>query len=123
MKDRNPSHGGAHVSACGALALMSCCSLFVGAGSPASAAAARSTTVSVADLNLSTATGLQAARDRIHETARRLCEKVIDPWALWHQPDYIQCVNKATSDAVAQLRGPVRAANAASHAHGLHETP
>jgi len=86
---------------------------------PANAADKVSATVSVADLDLSTDKGMQAARDRLHATARRLCEKVVDPSSLSHHSDYVHCVDEATTAAVAQLTGPLLAANAKSHAEIL----
>ena len=104
------------------LALMALCALFVvaavGKQSPASAAD-KSATVSLANLDLSTETGMQAARERIHQTARRLCQKVVNPWSLSHQPDYVRCVNDATTAAVGQLQGMLLVANAHSPAKGL----
>jgi len=82
---------------------------------PANAADKASAMVSVADLDLSTDKGMQAARDRLNATARQLCEKVIDPASLSIHSDYVHCVDEATTAAVAQLTGPVLAANAKSH--------
>ena len=82
---------------------------------PANAADKATATVSVADLDLSTDKGMQAARDRLNATARQLCEKVIDPASLSIHSDYVHCVDEATTAAVAQLTGPVLAANAKSH--------
>ena len=70
-------------------------------------AAEKSTIVSIADLDLSTGNGMEAARERVHEAARHLCKKVVDPWSLSHQPDYVQCVNETTADAVTQLQAAV----------------
>ena len=82
---------------------------------PANAADKATATVSVADLDLSTDKGMQAARDRLYATARRLCQKVVDPSSLSIHSDYAHCVDEATTAAVAQLTGPVLAANAKSH--------
>lgn len=81
----------------------------------ANAADKATATVSVADLDLSTDKGMQAARDRLNATARRLCEKVVDPASLSIYSDYVHCVDEATTAAVAQLTGPVLAANAKAH--------
>ena len=67
-------------------------------------AAEKSTVVSIADLDLSTEKGMEAARERVHEAARQLCKKVVDPWSLSHHPDYVQCVDETTADAVTQLQ-------------------
>jgi UrcA family protein len=106
----------------GKLALMALCSLLlIGAIAkqlPASAAD-KSAAVSLADLDLSTEKGMQAARDRLHQTARWLCQRVVNPWSLSHQSDYVRCVNNATSAAVARLQEPQRVANAKAHAQGV----
>ncbi len=82
---------------------------------PANAADKASATVSVVDLDLSTDQGMQAARDRLSATARKLCEKVVDPSSLSIHSDYVHCVDESTTAAVAQLTGPVLAANAKAH--------
>ena len=103
------------------LALMAVVSLalMAGIGSqfPASAAE-KSTVVSISDLDLSTEKGMQSARERVHETARQLCKKVVDPWSLSHQPDYVQCVDETTADAVTQLQGRQLVANANTNLPG-----
>ncbi len=81
-------------------------------------AAEKSTIVSIADLDLSTEKGMQAARERVHEAARQLCKKVVDPWSLSHQPDYVQCVDETTTDAVTQLQGRQLLANVNNSALG-----
>ena len=104
------------------LAMTAVCALFmiavIGKQLPAYAAD-KSEAVSLADLDLSTEKGMQAARDRIHQTARRLCQRVVNPWSLSHQTDYVRCVNDATSAAVGKLQGLVLVANAHSLAKGL----
>jgi UrcA family protein len=98
------------------VALLGLCGLLlsaaIGTPMPADAATERSATVRIADLDLSTANGMQAARDRIHETAKRLCQQVINPWSISHQTDFVQCVNDATTTTVAQLKGPIQVENA-----------
>jgi UrcA family protein len=98
------------------LALMGLCIVFLTAAIakqlPAQAADA-SATVSLSGLNLSTEKGMQTARDRLHETAVRLCGKVVNPWGLSAHDDYIRCVDDATTAAVTQIQGLVRVANAA----------
>jgi len=83
----------------------------IGKQLPAQAADAVAT-VSIADLDLSTDKGMQTARDRVNETARRLCKKVIDPWALSHHSQYVRCVGDATSAALEQIRGQALVASA-----------
>jgi UrcA family protein len=99
------------------LALMGLCILLLTAAIakqlPAQAADA-SATVSLAGLDLSTAKGMQTARDRLHETAVRLCRKAVDPWSLSAHDDFVHCVDDATIAAVGQIQqGLVRVANAA----------
>jgi len=110
-------------SAYSKLALMALCSVFmiaaIGKQLPANAADKKSQVVSVADLDLSTEEGMKAARERLHQTARKLCGQVVDPWSLSHHPDYLQCVKDTTTAAVAKLQGPLMVANAKSHAQGL----
>jgi UrcA family protein len=76
---------------------------------------ARTATVSVADLDLATAAGMQKARDRLHATARHLCGRVVDPWAVSHQQDYVACVDATLASALAQLPSPAVAANSTGH--------
>jgi UrcA family protein len=68
--------------------------------------------VSVADLDLSTSAGMDAARDRLHQTARGLCSQVADsqdPY-LTQKPTFIACVDDTLTDALRQINGPARAA-------------
>jgi UrcA family protein len=101
----------------GRLALMTLCTVLVGAAIakqlPAQAAEP-SAAVSLSDLDLSSEKGMQEARKRVHQTAQRLCGKVVDPWALSHHEDYVRCVDEATTAAVVQLHGLMLAANAKS---------
>jgi len=53
---------------------------------------ARAQTVSLTDLNLSTVAGQEAARERIHQMARRLCTQVEDELDLSHHANYVKCV-------------------------------
>jgi UrcA family protein len=77
--------------------------------------AARTAVVSVADLDLATEAGMQVARARLHATARRLCRRVVDPWAVSHQQDYVACVDATLAAALAQLPAPAVAANSTAH--------
>jgi UrcA family protein len=78
-----------------------------------------SATVSLAGLNLATDKGMQEARDRVHEKARHLCDRVIDPWSLSHQADYVHCVDDTVATAINQLQVAVRVAAAKPKAPGL----
>jgi UrcA family protein len=78
-------------------------------------AAETSTVVSLADLDLSTEKGMEAARERVHQAARKLCKRMMDPWSLSQQPDdpdYVQCVDETTADAVTNLQRHQLLANA-----------
>jgi len=63
----------------------------------------RSTTVSFADLDLTTAAGRQVAQQRLHEAARRLCARLSDSADLGHQPHFVACVERASAIAMRQL--------------------
>jgi UrcA family protein len=71
-------------------------------------AESRSKTVSLAGLDLSTPEGVDAARDRLHQTARHLCSQLAGADDLWHQPNYVKCVDDATANAVQQLSNPAQ---------------
>jgi UrcA family protein len=71
----------------------------------------KSATISLQDLDLTTEEGMRAARERVHQAARRLCGQVVKPWSISHQPDYVACVAATTNAAVAQLHVPAVAAN------------
>jgi UrcA family protein len=73
------------------------------------ASSAKSTSISVADLDLSTSAGVQAARARLHQAARKLCDEVLEPSSVSHQPDFVRCVDQAMAEATAQLEGPMLA--------------
>lgn len=66
--------------------------------------------VSLADLNLSTPQGVRAARERLRETARRLCSDVQDSRDLGHQPHFVACVQETLADALRHVQIPVVAA-------------
>lgn len=97
------------------LALISLCIVFLTAAIakqlPAQAADAIAI-VSLADLDLGTEKGRQAARDRLNETARRLCKQVVNPWSLSHHTQYVRCVDDATAAAAVQIQDQARLADA-----------
>jgi UrcA family protein len=70
---------------------------------PVPAADTRAASVSLADLDLSTPEGARAARDRLHETARRLCSRLVDLQDLSHQPNFVACVDEALAHALRQV--------------------
>jgi len=82
---------------------------------PAPALETRAARVSLADLDLSTPEGVRAARDRLHETARRLCSQLEDMRSVAHQPTFVKCVDESLEDALRQITGPLLASVPASH--------
>jgi UrcA family protein len=66
----------------------------------------RSSAVSLAGLDLSTPAGANAARERVHEAARVVCNRAKDPYALAPHWDYVNCVASAEKGALQQLKGP-----------------
>jgi UrcA family protein len=76
------------------------------------AAVSRSARVSLADLDLSTAEGAQAARERIQATARRLCRQFIDPLDLDVHASFVACVDRAVAAALRQITPPTLARDA-----------
>jgi len=79
--------------------------------SPAAAGVeTRTSNLSLADLDLSTPAGVDAARDRLQQTARRWCSQVADRQDLSHQPNFIACMDETLAAALRQINGPVRAA-------------
>jgi UrcA family protein len=119
MNDSNRSNGNPHDSPYGKLTLMTLCAMSLIAGIcrqiPAHADE-KSAVVSLADIDLSTTQGVERARARIHRKAGQLCSKVVDPWSLSHQPDYVRCVDSATAAAMQQLNASAMLANAPSDA-------
>jgi UrcA family protein len=81
------------------------------AQSPAAAGVeTRTSNLSLAGLDLSTPAGVDAARDRLQQTARRRCSQVADRQDLSHQPNFIACMDETLAAALRQINGPVRAA-------------
>ena len=66
--------------------------------------------VSLADLDLATPQGLRAARERLHQTARRLCSQVADSQDLSHQSNFVACVDVTLANAMQKLSDPALAA-------------
>jgi UrcA family protein len=73
---------------------------------------ARTKTVSLTDLNLSTVAGQEAARERLHQMARRLCTQVEDELDLSHHSNYVKCVEEATAETLPHLHAMIRSATA-----------
>lgn len=72
----------------------------------------RSAPVSMADLNLSRPEGMQAARERVNASARRLCQLVSDPLDLSHRANYFACVDATVAAALRQITPPALARDA-----------
>jgi len=66
----------------------------------------RSTKVSLAGLDLSTAEGTSAARERVHQAARIVCGRVEDPNNLAPHWDFLSCVERTEKGALQQIKGP-----------------
>lgn len=81
----------------------------------AHAADSSSITLSLAGLDLGTADGFDAARERLHQAARRVCSRIADDLDLGHQPHFVACVEQTMSAAlprVEQLAARARASSA-----------
>jgi UrcA family protein len=59
--------------------------------------------VSLADLDLATTKGMEAARARIHQKVRQLCSAVIEDLDIAHHPDFLICVDQTMAEAMRQL--------------------
>ena len=73
---------------------------------------ARAQQVSLTDLNLSTVAGQAAARERLHQMARRLCAQMEDELDLSHQTNYVKCVEEATAQTLPHLDAMIHSATA-----------
>lgn len=71
---------------------------------PANADNARTATVSIADLDISTQGGMRAARDRLQATARRLCLQVADPKDRSSHDNFLACIDETMTAALQQLQ-------------------
>lgn len=76
------------------------------------AAVRRSAPVAMADLDLSRPEGIQAARERVNASARRLCQLVSDPLDLSHHANYLACVDATVAAALRQITPPTLARDA-----------
>jgi UrcA family protein len=65
----------------------------------------RSEKVSIAGLDLSTTDGLNTARERVRQVARRLCLQLVDPNDRSRQWNYVNCVDDAVANAMQQVGG------------------
>jgi UrcA family protein len=73
------------------------------AGSEVDASVARSAKVSIAGLDLSTPQGASAARERLRQTARKLCAQVADELDLSQQANYLACIDQSVAKAMQQV--------------------
>jgi UrcA family protein len=60
--------------------------------------------LTVADLDLANPADVAIARERIHQAARKLCDRVEDLASVSHQPDYLACVADAMAKAEPRLQ-------------------
>jgi UrcA family protein len=65
----------------------------------------RSEKVSIAGLDLSTVDGLNIARERVRQVARRLCLQLVDPNDRSRQWNYVNCLDDAVASAMQQVSG------------------
>lgn len=65
----------------------------------------------MSDLNLSTATDIQEACQRIQSTANRLCHRLINDNMVAAQVFYEECAREAVADAVRRVHAGIRLAD------------
>lgn len=73
----------------------------------------RTTNLTLTDLDLSRATDVKIARERIHQVASKLCESVRDSLSLSQHEAYLDCVARATAAAEPKLERLAAAQSAA----------
>jgi UrcA family protein len=83
----------------------------------------RAKKVSLADLDLSTVAGQTAARERLHQMARRLCDQVEEDLDLSRQPNYVKCVDQAMAQTLPPLDAMIRSSTAIRTAAAGHVQP
>jgi UrcA family protein len=101
-----------------ALISMTMAGLFSGAPAMADQAGynTRTKTVTLSDLDLSTAQGQQIAKERVHQMARTLCSQVADPTDMSHVYNYVACINAAVARADVSLQALIKKESAAQFA-------
>jgi UrcA family protein len=57
----------------------------------------RTASISLTGLDLSTAAGAEAARERVHQAARKMCDQMRDDLDLSHRETYLECVDKTVA--------------------------
>lgn len=73
-------------------------------------------TVNFQDLDLSTVQGQQIARERVHQLARVLCDKVADPTDMSHHTNYLACVDATVAKAGDSLQALINKSSNAQFA-------
>jgi UrcA family protein len=73
------------------------------AGSEVDASVTRSAKVSITRLDLSTPQGARAARERLRQTARKLCAQVADELDLSRHANFLACVDESVAKAMQQV--------------------
>ena len=86
------------------------------AASPADVVEQKVTQVSLAGLDLSSPAGVRAAHERLHQSARRLCNELREANDLGHVAHFNACVERAMTLALAQLQKPLATDQLASAA-------
>lgn len=79
------------------------------AGSEVDASDTRSAKVSIAGVDLSTPQGARDARERIRQTASKLCAQVADELDLSHHANYLACVDDTIGAALKKVQAGVSA--------------
>ena len=82
------------------------------AGGEVDASVARSAKASIKGLDLSTPEGARAARERLRQTARKLCAQVADELDLSHHANYLACVDQSVAKAMQLIAPPSTVAGA-----------
>ncbi len=113
---------GGHLAGMG---LMLCAALAVPVARPGPARVLEAATasVSLSGIDLSTAQGLSAARERITAAANRLCGAFEDVRKADHAQLRAECVQESVTRALAQLRAAAAASRQASHGTGQPAIP
>jgi len=63
----------------------------------------KSTKVSLADLNLTTAEGARTAGERVHEAVRRVCSRVAESTDVGRARQVNACINETLASALRQI--------------------
>jgi UrcA family protein len=73
---------------------------------PQGVAESASAKTSLAGLDLSTPEGMAAAKERVHQAARKVCSRIQHSTDLDHQANFIECVDATMASALLQLSNP-----------------